>query len=115
MRFRDKLLVWSVVVIWSAVGGGLLVNKAYVERGVIVVERVVYKENPLVEQAEQYRPLMEKLLNGRMASAPVEIRLEQRTPVVMSVPHPRRRPTVHESPDHSRKIEDVIALAEAGL
>lgn len=115
MRLRDRMLLWSLVVIWSAVGGGMLVNKAYTQRGVLVVERVVYKDHPFMAEVEKYSRIMEQLNVGtRMASAPLEIKVEQRAPVVHA-PHPRRRPTAHVSPDHGRKLEDVIALAEAGL
>lgn len=110
MRFSDKLLALSIVVIWSAVGGGLLVSKAYAERGVVVLEKVVYRDHPLVEEAEKYRGLMEKLLGDRMASPPENIRRSPDERQV-SVPLPRPRPVR----SHGRTIEDVIALAEAGL
>lgn len=107
-----KLAFLSVLITWSACGGGWIVNHVHEGRGVVIVKEVRYEPNPFASEVEKYAPLMEQLLGNRMASPPENIR---RSPderqVSVTIPLPRPRPVR----SHGRTIEDVITLAEAGL
>lgn len=105
-----KLAFLSILVTWSACGGGWIVNQVHEGRGFVIVKEVRYEPNPFAAQVEKYVPIMEKLLGGRMASPPENIRRSPDASQV-SVPLPRPRPVR----SHGRTIEDVITLAEAGL
>ena len=105
-----KIAFLSVLITWSACGGGWIVNHVYEGRGLVVVKEIRYEPNPFAAQVEKYAPLMEKLLGDRIASPPENIR---RSPDLRqaTVPLPRPRPVR----SHGRTIEDVITLSEAGL
>lgn len=119
MRTRDLLILLGLVAVWSAVGGGLLVSKVFSTRGTIVIERVVYRDHPFMAEVTKYQGLMDKMglterltVKATVAQPDVSQRTAERKSTVNL---PTRRPSRHESPDRGRKLEDVIALAEAGL
>lgn len=115
MRTRDVVLGLIILSVWSAVAGGLLVHHLFAGRGTIVIERVVYRDHPFMAEVTKYQEIMDKMgLTERLTVARPDVR-QSSADHTSAVRLPSRRPIPHESPDRGRKLEDVIALAEAGL